>query len=616
MDDANGAAFELTAPLALAVEFDSFMQQNFLDAAAFVPEEGRPSRTGVPAEVFEQAWEAAARTLAPYVEEATGASSQEVDVALRDNEADCSAALITLLHQRGDEFQQACAAAAAQELKRRRQERSLEVIVRDAALQGRLPPELTRKRMLRMLRRHLPLSEIMGHRYRTEAETDHPGVTFEDDQPSRRRRSKSRTSRSRVRSRGRHEEDDFDSDDDDDDESHQESSGVDSEWDDEEESGYETSEGDEDSDASDSSDDSGGSRRSKSSRGSRSSKRKRQSSLMAVPPQNWDDGDAPVGGFYLETFTKIYQQYVSFKALHKGTGLTFKSLIQAGLEDTVRCMCDIETDREYKNMSEAELLKRIKSSLRFSDDDYFARQLELLELPDCDQTKATELYRAFRKLTTPFLRILREAKDSGVRLRKANVVQIFKNHIRGFTALERWFRSRSFKSLNEAIRHISQELHQRVANDIAERHDTLVRKGRVAGVRHALQGGKVEAGQAHARDSNDRRNGKRQGANLRNHPDKRPKQADRTSPGKYPQRSAQEEATFQAALQKEKDLPQGMFFHPRGSFCQRASLVLNCQRAHSTFLSFFFCYLPSFRLLHSGNRDHRVRRHSFSTGFQ
>ena len=159
---------------------------------------------------------------------------------------------------------------------------------------------------------------------------------------------------------------------------------------------------------------------------------------MAVPPQNWDDGDPPTGGFYLETFTKIYQQYVSFKALHKRTGLTFKSLIQAGLEPTVFMECDIANSKVYRNMSETELLRRIKACLGFNDEDYFVRQLELLQRPRCNQSKASELYRAFRKLTTPFLRILREAKDSGVHLRKANVAQIFKNQIRGFPALERW----------------------------------------------------------------------------------------------------------------------------------------------------------------------------------
>jgi hypothetical protein len=566
MDDRFGDALEFSAPLDLMTAFDDYVQRNWLSTAALVSQGESHLRNGVSADAFEEAWAAASQALSPYIAEATGASQPEVEGALRESQEDCSIAFITLLHQRGDEFQQACAAAAAVELQRRRRERSLEVIVREAAQQGSLPPELSSKKLLRLLRRHLPLSEIMGHRYRTESDPrNSQGVTFEDDDPSRRnRRSRSRVARDDTSRRRGRDATDSDSDSDDDKGSRGGSSHFgDSDWDDSDAFG-EGGSSDEDDDLSDDSDSSESSRRSRSSRGSKNRSRHSSSNLMAVPPQNWDDGDPPTGGFYLETFTKIYQQYVSFKALHKRTGLTFKSLIQAGLEPTVFMECDIANSKAYRNMSETELLRRIKACLGFNDEDYFVRQLELLQLPRCNQSTASELYRAFRKLTTPFLRILREAKDSGVHLRKANVAQIFKNQIRGFPALERWFRSRKFKSFNSAIRHISQQLHDRIAKDIEEHHDGLVSSGRVAGARHALQGGKVESGQAQSRDSQD--NKKRSGS-FQQPSSKRPKHTDRSAQNKYPQRSQQDEAAFQAALQKEKELPRGMYFHPRGSFC-------------------------------------------------
>ena len=313
---------------------------------------------------------------------------------------------------------------------------------------------------------------------------------------------------------------------------------------------------------------------------------------MAAPPPNWTDGDPPNGGFYLDTFTKIYQGYKSFTALH-GKSLSFKSLIQHDIEPTVMMELGIRKVKAYNKLSDEQLLKRIKKCLGFHEDDYYARKLELLRLPPCNQSKASALYSSFRKLTTPFLRILREAQDSGVRLRSTNVSRIFKNQIRGYPALERWFLSKRFKTFHDAVRHISKEIHNRIATEVESHHDEMISSGQVAGARSDIQGGKAEPGKARGsggggQGSNRNLQGQRSHSNAPP-PNKRSRPNDRDAQGstpnargdrRYPARSEQEEEAFQKALTKEKELPQGMFHHPRGPFCKenpcRAKICQGC----------------------------------------
>jgi hypothetical protein len=309
--------------------------------------------------------------------------------------------------------------------------------------------------------------------------------------------------------------------------------------------------------------------------------RRGRSNLMAAPPPNWTDGDPPNGGFYLDTFTKIYQGYKSFTSLH-GKSLSFKSLIQHDIEPTVMMELGIRKVKVYNKLPDEQLLKRIKKRLGFQEGDYYARKLELLRLPPCNQSKASELYRSFRKLTTPFLRILREAQDSGVRLRSSNVSRIFKNHIRGYPALERWFLSKRFKTFHDAVRHISQEIHNRIATEVESHHDEMISNGQVAGARSDVQGGKMEPGKARNSGSGGGHGQNRNPQSQRNHsqghsPSKRARTNDRGTPSsttnarsdrRYPARSEQEEEAFQRALNKEKELPLGMFHHPRGPFCR------------------------------------------------
>jgi hypothetical protein len=184
---------------------------------------------------------------------------------------------------------------------------------------------------------------------------------------------------------------------------------------------------------------------------------------------------------------------------------------------------------------------------------------------------------------------LREAKDNGARLRSTNVSRIFKNHIRGVPALERWFLSKRFKSFNDAVRHISKELHNRIATEVESHHDDMIANGQVAGARSDIRGGKSEPGRG--KGSNGGNTG-----NNRNHPNqnqrnqgsgqpqfKRGRNDDRkvsTPRNGRPARSDSEEAAFQAALTREKELPQGMFHHPRGPFCRenpcRAKVCQGC----------------------------------------
>jgi hypothetical protein len=565
-----------------------------LEAAAFVPRD--EARSGLPEEIFEQAWEEAARSLVPILAEASGASQEEVREALSQCEADCSVALLSVLNQKGDLFQQACAQASMRELQRQRQERSLEKIVQEAAQQGGVPPDLSSNKLLRMLKQHLPLTEIMGHRYRTG--DNH--VSFRDDnQKGQRSRSRSRASERSERSRSppdakraRRRRDESDSDGEEDEEQEEDSSadyeGESSSYDDDDDSESGTTGDEEDSDDlsetsedEESSNGSDGRSRKRSHRSSRRRSRspRQKSNLVATPPPDWLDGDPPQAGFYLETFVNVYGKFRSFSNKYKKTGLQFKSLIDRdSLAPTVQMELKL-TEKQYDRISDDELIRRIKDNLGFNDDDYYSRKLEVLKLPSCKYSSPLQLQKAFRKLTSPFLKILKEAKDSGVHIRYTNISRIFKNQIKGCVPIERWFLSKKFKSFNAAVRHISSQIHDRIANAMEADHDEQISEGRVAGVagaRSDFRGGKSESGQALQRKTPQQ--SKQSQSGSRSTDNRQPNRDAAT--GRRPPRTEKEEAAFQAALTKEKGLPQGMYHHPRGQFCRedpcRAKICQGC----------------------------------------
>ena len=590
--DEDGNDPEISAPLALTADFDAFTQRCIMASASLVCDESDRERAGLPSEDFEQAWEEAAQALSPLIEEMSGASRSEVAASLIANESDASMSLLSILHDRGDQFQQACASAAAVELKRRRQTRSLETIVKEAAEQGLTT--MTSRKLLRMLRQHLPLCEIMGHHYRIDngRASSERRVSFRRESKHRRRSSSRDSSRSgrarsnppeRARSRSRDSvhhgggnhrsrrreasgDEEVGSNDDDSDDFENESEDGSAFGSSDMDYSELSDDGDDSSDSSSESD--------SSSRKERKSQRKRgrepprssddersRSSLVATAPPNWNDGDPPKAGFYLETFTDIYSKFRSFTRLHKKTGLRFKDLIQDDLRDTVEMELGL-TGKQYKALTEEELLRRIKENLGFTDDDYYVRKLEVLKLPPFKT--ATQMMRSFRKLTSPFLRIVREAKESGVRIRFANLSRIFRNQIRGCPALERWFLSRRFKDFKGAVKYISAQIHDRVSKQTEEEHDDLISDGKVAGARSDIRGGKSEAGQANARGGQGRRN---QDQSKQSAP-KSPAPGAATPQGSRPQRTEREEAAFQAAFEKEKQLPLGMYHHPHGPFCK------------------------------------------------
>lgn len=595
--DENGQDAELIAPFTLACAFDGTFQRAILNATEFVPtgEEAR-NGDGLPEEVFEEAWMQAAMSMSTLISEATGASQEEVEQALHSNNSDCSVTLFSLLHDNGDAFQRQCMEANAIELSRRRQERTLSTVVNEAARQNCIPPDLSTKRMIRMLREHLPLTEIMGHRYRAKKGGDRERigtnrVSFAADglgcylpRPSSSQHDgrKRRANQDDADESSSQSDDDDDSEDYDDEDSSVASSSRDGSDQRSDSSNRSSSEFDSsDSSSSESESDSDDSRKSKKRKRSTSKTRKRSgSNMVAVPPSNWIDGDPPNAGFFLETFTKIYREYKSFTKLHRNTGLAFRSLIQPCLKPTVLMELGVSS---LAKLTQEELLRRIKERLGFDEEDYYTRKLELLRLPHCDQSKATALYKSFRKLSSPMLSIIKEAEDCGVKLRTTNISRIFKNQIRGWPSLERWFASRRFKNFSEAMRHISTQIHDRIAKEMEERHEDLIMRGQVAGARSDIRGGKSEAGQGgQPRQQNRiRDSGRNSGAGARpgrgssSAPDNsRGRSSEqRSSSGgaagsRYPNRSAGEEEAFQAAILKEKALPRGMYFHPRGPFCK------------------------------------------------
>ena len=311
-------------------------------------------------------------------------------------------------------------------------------------------------------------------------------------------------------------------------------SAADSSWDaNDEDGGFEGADdiGDEDSDASyddddDVSDGSDGSASTKASTVSHKKKSARRStaaqtlglirtliakmsstSMLAKPPELWFLGEPPKGGYFLETFTRLYGLYKAFTNISgEDCGLSFKNLVTEDIEPTVRSRLKLKSQADWDAISSSELIKALKANLGFKDKDYYLARLEEFQLPP-NSASDDKIFSAFVQQTSQMLAIEAEGIRADVKLRRPTVKNIFNNYVRRHYRLNQWFHERTFKSLSRTINHISREFKKVHVQDKRKSHEKR-QDAILNGARSDFRGGKVEpGGAADSHDAAKRRRG-------------------------------------------------------------------------------------------------------------
>jgi hypothetical protein len=336
------------------------------------------------------------------------------------------------------------------------------------------------------------------------------------------------------------------------------------------------------------------------------------SNTLTKPPEFWYNGDAPKGGYFLETFQRLYGLYKAFVGISgEDCGLTFKNLITDDIEPTVRARLELLRQEDWDAISNSDLIKRLKNNLGFRDKDYYLSQLEEFKLPK-SSSSSSKVFSAFVTQTSSMLAIEAEAIKTGVVLRKSVLKNLFQNYVRLHYRLNQWFHDRSFKSLSKTVNHISKQYKKQHIQEKRKAHED--RENAIANsARSDFQGGKSEP--ANAEDSRDAARNKRGRANSgrgrggrqdsagprdsfstpprgddtrrRGHSDDSRARGGKgsTSPRGGGVHKDLGQRDFKSAYALEDSMPKGRFWHEKGPFCQgddcRARICQGCGD-HST----------------------------------
>lgn len=285
-------------------------------------------------------------------------------------------------------------------------------------------------------------------------------------------------------------------------------------------------------------------------------------SLVATPPSPWIAGDAPKGGYYLDTFVRVYRDYQRFVRIYGHTSVTFKSLIGDDMEPQIRADCNL-SDSKYQRISDDDLLNLLKRRLSFKEKDYYLSQLEQLRLPPVSSSGA-KLYTAFTKMSTDMLKIEDDALQNGVKLSTSSLKNIFTTFVKPHYRMRSWFHAKKFKSLSRSVRYINGKIKKRMVDEKERDHEYRMDHALANGVRQDHQGGKREDSDAPPRRGgfgSDRgsRGGRGRG-DFRGGIHKRDSY-------KPPATGTPDKVAMDAAYAAEKALPKGRFWHKTTPFC-------------------------------------------------
>jgi hypothetical protein len=490
----------------------------------------------VPPEGFEQEWHQVGLDLSASLVEATGATPPAVADSLNASGGDPSASLLDLLHSKGNSFIESCAAEASAALQSGRQSRSFTRYMETffpgidpystEAIQALQDNGITQEALYR----------VLGHGYRPGSA---PPISF--------------PSRARV------------------------------EEEEEEEDGDDGDDGDDDDGEYGEQDSSGKKRKSSKPRESEKSRKSREAQnegsgqglRMIRDPMRWVEGTAPNGGFELETFQAVYDDWFSvISGLEKGCGCSFKSRIDAKLVPGIRGNLRLSPE-EWDKIGDDDLISKISKRLNFNHSDYYHSQFDVISMPypppdpmvaTSDSTVASD----YKIMTNRMLYVIDQARKNHVSFRWSNIKRAYKKAIRGYLRLERCCDRRDFENLDDVVSYTNRKLKKRITLDSQKQHEADV-LARAQGVRSDIGGGKSEPSEAtppRGRGGRGQLRGRGRGSfgGRGGLSDRAGIQKRDTGPSKGSKDDAGVKRMSQAYA-KEDLLPRGRYWHKRTPFC-------------------------------------------------
>jgi hypothetical protein len=281
--------------------------------------------------------------------------------------------------------------------------------------------------------------------------------------------------------------------------------------------------------------------------------------LASKPPSFWNLGDPPTGGYFSESFTKIYNEYRQFrKVFGKNTGLTFKRLITEELAPTVRQDLKL-TRKQYKRLDSKKLVSMLKRRLGFNQKDAYIAELEACPRLPSGLKDINAINVHFKKLSGRMLDVLERARSHGVRLRPQSCKYVLQQAVKNSYRVSQWFHMHRFHSIGDSIRRINTKLRDRMASDAEKKHDQVADQAMLngmAGARQQLGSGTVEGSNAPERP---RKGNIKKPSGLKGGIDKN--SVDLAKQAKY----AKE---MDAHYKVENQLPNGRYYHKPTPFCQ------------------------------------------------
>ncbi len=282
--------------------------------------------------------------------------------------------------------------------------------------------------------------------------------------------------------------------------------------------------------------------------------------LASKPPSFWNLGDPPNGGYFSESFSKIYNEFRQFREVFgKNTGLTFKRLITKELAPTV--WDDLKlTRRQYKKLDSKKLVSMLKRRLGFTKKDAYIAELEACPKLPSGVKDINALNVHFKKLSGKMLDVLERARDHGVRLRPHSCKYVLQQAIKNSYRISQWFHMQRFRSIGASVRLINTKLRDRMASEAEKKHDQAADQAMLNG----MAGSRQQIG-----------NGTVEGSNA---PD-RPRKGDgKKSPGPKggvdknnsadPAKQAKFAKEMDTSYKIENQLPNGRYYHKPTPFCQ------------------------------------------------
>jgi hypothetical protein len=302
----------------------------------------------------------------------------------------------------------------------------------------------------------------------------------------------------------------------------------------------------------------------------RNSGRSDNNGLLATKtPSFWDLGQPPVGGYFAETFKKIYVEFRQFKKVFgKKTGVSFKNLIMPDMIPTIRHNLKL-SEKRWKKIEDNELVKKLKARLGFKQRDAYIAELEACPRLKAGVRDMSELNVKFQTLASSMLAICARAKTNGVELKSSSCKHVFSEAIKDCYRINQWFRLKPFSSIGSSVRHINSKLQVRLASAAEQKHENSMDEARARsnGVRSQVGDGKSESS-----DAPDRRRGQKgKGSPGKPRAGGIDKDKDKAERDKNAQK-------MDALYRIENALAKGRFWHMKTPFCSGDNCTMKyCQ---------------------------------------